>query len=454
MPYNALSGFFRLLRLQLSEGFSRNQNFGVYSSLELTRRFFVGPFLFLQLAFLFNLVLTFRYFSIDVGAWWIFSPVADGWCDTTRGEGIGGHCFGDYALTEKIAGEEDPWANSITGSFNYPAGALLIFLGLGHLRDFLGDPNIGLTVFLALTLLALAIPALMVRSPVSWGSRILLVMGSLSTIPSLLVIDRGNSVGIAFGVLFLGVYALSRRVFFWAALLIVLAALIKPQYALFAILFAAQRKWMHFFWVATSIIFTQLIAFSAWPGDFPAKLGRSTRAIAGYSGNWDFDQPELPNYSIARGVLDALGWLLPDFRTELHAMVYLWAFVLLVFAVIFARHVSFLTLLVVIGTISSFAVSVSWGYYAVIALMYVFFMAETDSDSLVTTRGWPLGHAVIGLAAALTLGRIIIPVVSETTGQPFSNSTSIGFMWLLIATVFVFMEVASRKKKEKEGASA
>lgn len=408
---------------------------------------FTSFFLVLQFSFLFHLVTLYRYLAIDIGAWWLFSPPTDGWCDTSVGQGIGAHCFGDYSLTARIASESNPWSNSLTGSFNYPAGGLIIFRALFTLEELLGIQNFGLFVFLILTIISLALPSILLGAKTPFVLKTLLAVGSITSLPGLLIIDRGNSVGIAFAFLTLFVFFYSQKKDSKAIVFLVLASLIKPQFAIFFLIFFFRRQWKYALLSLTSIATSQIAAFALWPSAFPDSLRQSISAVVGYSSNWDFSNPTLPNYSIGRG----LNLLLTMFQVE--AQNYIQIIVIVVLSLLsvvlfaYSQRMTTLTLLVYLGTVAAFGINISWGYYAVIPIIYLFTLLRSDASC--SRQSSSLASTIVAIGSALTLARVIFLLPTSEGWIAIENTPTIGLMWLAISVILMFLDIKEDHKMRK-----
>ncbi|WP_373121626.1 hypothetical protein [Mycobacterium marinum] len=99
------------------------------------------------------------------------------------------------------------------------------------------------------------------------------------------VIDRGNSVGLVtpMGLVFL--VGLHRRRWKLVTVMVVLAALVKPQFALLAVALFAARQWRLGGIAVVGIAFSNLAAYLLWPRDLPRTIGQSIHGILNYGGS-------------------------------------------------------------------------------------------------------------------------------------------------------------------------
>jgi hypothetical protein len=427
---------------------SRNfQSIPKENSSKFPMSIFLLLFLTLQLIIIFNVFTVFRYFSIDVGDWWLVSPPHDLWCDPSKGEGIGLHCFGDYSLTAMIASESNPWNNSIVGSFNYPAGGLLLFKLLSSLELVVGIQNLGLFTYLFLTVISIAVPALLLSKQISLDQRILFSVGSITSLPALLIIDRGNSVGIAFAFVFLFIYFYKKGKIGQSILFLVISSLIKPQFAIFLLLLLFHRKWKQFFISTWAIGISQVASFLAWPNALPNSLEQAFRGILGYSSNWEFTNLEIPNYSIGRGFMGVATLFGINFSNQVQGIVVLILFFMSVTIFLLFKQISTLTHLVFLGTAASFAVNVTWGYYAIIPILYIYVLVQFDFDE--RTKTSLLSKSLVAIASALTLSRFIVVIPSSREWVIIDNTTTIGLMWLIISILMVILDWNKSRNKQE-----
>jgi hypothetical protein len=409
--------------------------------------FFLFLFLFLQFILILNVFTVFRYFSIDVGAWWLVSPAYDGWCEPSQGEGIGLHCFGDYSLTAMIASESNPWSNSMVGSFNYPAASLLLFKVMSSLELFIGIQNFGLFTYLALTIISLAIPALMLGKQTPISQRILLAVGSITSLPALLIIDRGNSVGIAFVFVFLFIYFYNKGRIGQSIIFLVISSLVKPQFAVFLLFLLFHRKWKHFIISTLAIGISQVASFLAWPNAFPNSLEQALRGIVGYSNNWELTNLSIPNFSIGRGFIGVATLFGINVSNQVQGIVAFVLFLITVAIFLLFKQISILTQLVFLGTAASFAVNVSWGYYAIIPILYLYVLVQFDFDE--RTKPSPLSKWLVAIASALTLSRFLVVIPTSEGFEVIDNSTTIGLMWLIVSFSAVLLDWNKNKTRKE-----
>jgi hypothetical protein len=297
------------------------------------------------------------------------------------------------------------------------------------------------------TIISLAVPALMLGRQFHVNHRFLFAFGSLASLPGLLVIDRGNSVGIAFAFVFLFIYFYKKGQIKLSIVFLVLASLVKPHFAVFLLLFLFRRQWRNLLISTSSIVLSQIASFLAWPNAFPASLERAFSGIVGYSGNSDLTDLSTPNYSISRGLIGIATLFEIDASNQIQAIV-ITILVLIAFVIfLLSKSLSTLTQLVFLGTAASFGVNVSWGYYAVIPIIYLYFLVRSNSDQ----RADPAHSStvLVAIGSALTLSRLIFVVPSSVGWEVIDNTTTIGLMWLIISIAMVILDWNKNKTQQE-----
>ncbi|WP_256999815.1 glycosyltransferase family 87 protein [Mycobacterium intracellulare] len=191
-------------------------------------------------------------FSVDMLSTFL-GPPEDCWLDWHMS--IGRHCFSDYSMVVSAGLQPDPYSYEVSLPIgNYqplaiggPAAAMLPHLLFGLPAHWLGMPLLGLIGYL----LALTIGVL---SPAFWASRgargiervVVFVALGAAAIPAWAVIDRGNSAGFIVPVALIYLVALRRERWGLVALMVVLAAVIKPWFIVMGVVLLVTRQWRTF----------------------------------------------------------------------------------------------------------------------------------------------------------------------------------------------------------------
>ena len=129
-------------------------------------------------------------------------PVRDGWC-TPGIEGLGVHCFGDLYAPISVASQSNPWSDGL--NLAYTPLNLFYYKVLGSsLFGSLGSHTSLLANF-SFTVLAFCIPGAYIwrnQHKFEWVSGKWVLLISLTSAPTLVMIDRGNSSFLLFPLLF------------------------------------------------------------------------------------------------------------------------------------------------------------------------------------------------------------------------------------------------------------
>jgi hypothetical protein len=97
-----------------------------------------------------------------------------------------------------------------------------------------------------------------------------------------------------------GSTSLCRRRWGLVALGVVLAALVKPQYAILVVVLFAARRWRLGGAAVAGVILTNVAAYLLWPRDFPGTIGQSIHNAVGYT--WWGPISDWRNASFANGL--------------------------------------------------------------------------------------------------------------------------------------------------------
>ena len=259
-----------------------------------------------------------QYYSVDVFSSLVFPP-EDCWRDW--GMNIGRHCFSDYAAVVDAGMRPNAWApypiSPAWGTHQeswilYPPAAMMPHMLFGLLGKWLGAPRLGLIGYL----LALTIAVL---SPAVWAARgarglervaLFVALGAVA-IPAWAVIDRGNSVGFVVPIALVFLVALRRRRWGLVAVTVVLAALVKPQFAVLTVALFAARKWRLGSLAVGGVAISNLAAYLLWPRDFPETITQSIHNVFDMMGSFQM-LVTMQNVSFGKALL-----LFPD-TVKLH----------------------------------------------------------------------------------------------------------------------------------------
>ena len=252
-----------------------------------------------------------QYYSVDVLSSLVSNPED---CMINWGPHIGRHCFSDYQLPVSLGMRPNPWEPYplfMPPDFqpthnNYPAAAMVPQLIFGLLGKWLHAPQLGLLGYLLVLTIAVLTPAVWAARGARGLERIVVfVVCGAAAIPAWMVLDRANSVALLAPVGLVFLLALCRHRWGLVAIMVVLATLIKPQFAVLAVALFAARQWRMGGVAVAGAVTSSLAAFLLWPRNFPATITQSIHSML------NFASPQvatgLRNVSFGRALL-----LIPD----------------------------------------------------------------------------------------------------------------------------------------------
>lgn len=231
-----------------------------------------------------------QYYSIDVLTS-LTGGAQDCWLDW--GTQIGRHCFSDYSIVVGLGMRPNPWeryplflpwVNYQAGGSNYPAAGMLPQMFFGIIGAWLRNPRVGLLGYLLVLTGAVFTPAVWAARGARGLERVVVfvALGALA-IPAWAVIDRGNAVGLVVPIGLVFLVALRRQRWGLVAIMVVLAALVKPQFALLVVALLAARQWRLGGIAVVGVVCSNLAPYLLWPRDFPETIFQSVHSALNYS---------------------------------------------------------------------------------------------------------------------------------------------------------------------------
>ncbi|AEV70954.1 Protein of unknown function (DUF2029) [Mycolicibacterium rhodesiae NBB3] len=253
-----------------------------------------------------------QIFSIDVFSSLLAVP-EDCWLDWDLN--IGRHCFSDYAQIVPAGLQPNPWTYEFSlpwGDYEPfplggPAGEMVPHMLFGFPAHLVGSPRLGLIGYMFALVVA-------VLSPAVWAARgthgvervVVFVALGAAAIPAWAVIDRGNSAGFLVPIALLFLVALSRRQWRLAAIMVVLAALVKPWFVVLVVALFVARQWRWGGLALAGVLVSNVAAYLLWPQDFPKTIMQSINNVSAVASS-PGALIDLRNVSFGRALL-----LLPD----------------------------------------------------------------------------------------------------------------------------------------------
>lgn len=207
------------------------------------------------------------YFGVDVAASLSFHG-ADGWCDPAV-SGLGVHCWGDWAAIRFHAlGDAAGTAEAV-----YPLSSRLFRLPFEAVSAML-SPFVGLFCFITACATALIAPWVRATRDLSLNHRVVVIsLAGVLTAPVAITLDRGNVIAFVVPALYLWLIGIRDRRPAWILLGVVLAAAIKPQLALLAIVFLSLGQAIWFLRAVIAVLLVWLLPLGIG-GDLQGALNR------------------------------------------------------------------------------------------------------------------------------------------------------------------------------------
>ena len=273
--------------------------------------FFVGMLLALLANFLVS-----SYANLKPTEMLIFHS-NDGWCESDT-EGIGNHCFGDFAYGFKQEStsllNDSPW--TVNKNWTYPPLALLYFKPFYQLKILTGNPSIPLYTHLLISIFCLLFPVLhlFTRKIISLRRSFIISTIILCLAPSLMIIDRGNNLVVLLPFLYLFYIKFLQEKYNVAVVFIALMTIWRPQMFLLSLAFLPRRQWyMIIKTSAMSVAFLVTSFFVYQPGKFIENISawlensRNYQGIqtlpSGFPTNWSFANSSSMIFDLLRKLL-------------------------------------------------------------------------------------------------------------------------------------------------------
>lgn len=422
----------------------------------------LGFVIFLDLILLFSSIIAESYYNlVTVGTGF------DGWCDKNV-FGIGVHCFSDYTLTDLIVNEQNPWNSQYISPQNYPAAALLITLLFSKLGTALSSPQIGLVLYLISMSLCLLLPSIWATKGKKPYLKLLVVsVTGIASVPAIMALDRGNSVGFVVPALLLILIGIENRNTTYFVTGIMVASIVKPQFAFLLILPFVLARWKVLYISLMGVIVVQIVPFVLWPSNFPATIQQAVQNTLSYGGLPDFKTHFPTNVSVASSLFELTSLANPsNYENEIPQFIqqhpsqitfvivvifYLWSFIV-------RKYLPTIFVSIYTFVFASTLATVSWSYYLVFAIPVAALILRDPANSEIGNKSsfqgvadrisnhpvaYKLSFLFLLPAVSFTLSKFIIPNYTPNSDPyPFSSvelSTSLwiisGFSTLIIYTL-------------------
>ncbi|WP_241011027.1 glycosyltransferase family 87 protein [Mycobacterium camsae] len=420
--------------------------FGTLIRFQSERTILIGTVLSLSAVSAVTVFVLSQYLSVDALSSLVFIPDD---CYLDGGVKVGRHCFSDYTLPVSFGLRANPWepfpvhlqAGVKLASSNYPAAGLVPLVIFGVLGKWIGSPQIGLVGYLMALTIAVLTPAAWAAHGARGIERIVVFIAcGVAAVPAWMAVDRGNSAGFLVPIALAFLVALARQRWILVAVFVVLAAMVKPQFALLVIVLFAARQWRWGGAALAGILVSNMAAYLLWPRDFPQTITQSARSIAGYGDNSFEALVTHLNVSFGKALLavpDGLkaqetGGKIPDGFLAGPRTLIGYVIVLLVVAsvVVLGRRIPPVMVGIVLLATAALFPALSFPYYLVFVLPVAALVVRDpngppgagifDQLASVGDRRRAVGLSVT-LAVALSIAHIALPGppmhVGNTTGQ-------------------------------------
>jgi len=415
-----------------------------------------------------------QYYSVDVLSSLLYPP-DDCWVGLPTN--IGRHCFNDYTIMVAGGMRPNPWepypilvfSHYVPTHNNYPAAGMIPHVVFGLLGKWLGAPRLGLLGYLFVLTIACLTPAVWAARGARGLERLVVFAAcGVAAVPAWIAIDRGNSVGFIVPIALAFLVALCRQRWGLVAVMVVLAALVKPQFALLAVALLAARQW-RLGWIAVvGAVLSNLAAYLLWPRDFPGTIVQSIQGTLGY-GNFE-SQTDIGNISFGRALLmipdtvkiSQTGGEIPDgFLAGPRSLIGYGILVVVVVCVLaLGRRIPPVMVGIVLLAAVSLSPAVTHTYYLVFVLPVAALVVrgpDGPPGSGIFDRLAALGdhRRVVGicvsLAAALSIVQIAVPILKTQVGTgepgvlgivrfaPLISTTAVltPFLWLIACAAII-----------------
>jgi hypothetical protein len=239
---------------------------------------------------------------------WLLSWMAeDRWCPSP-GDGVGVHCFGDYFTVADQLRQGELWTDGPYpfGVSNYLPAGTIPFAPFTEVWNLTGSARLSLILYLLALAIAMAAPALWAaRAHRGWALPIVLLLCAMTT-PFMGTLDRGNSIGFVVPAVLGTWVAVIRGNQGHAVIWMAVATTIKPQFALLALVFIAQRQWRRLLQVGALSLAAQVVGTVLMSPQPLADLRAALGSAAAYSEGGAVPAIGHGNFSVGKSLADLL----------------------------------------------------------------------------------------------------------------------------------------------------
>lgn len=394
----------------------------------------------------------------------------DGWCDLKL-YGAGEHCFSDYWSTKHFLEKANPWFGE---PWNYPAAAMLTTFFSSILGKLTENPQLGMWIYLTLMAISISVPAFWAgRGKPVYMRLIVIGLFGITSIPALMALDRGNSIGFAVPGLLMFLIGISKNNNLITAAGILIATTTKPQYVLLAFALVVLWRWKAFLITFVAVGLTQVCSFLFWPSAFPGSILLSISNTTNYGVNPDlaFDYP-ISNSSISSSLFELFTFWEDDASTSLFGKMFqnnqsivpiAITLVFLIWSFALRKSLPPELIAIYLSAFASTWVSLSWAYYFVFAIPIAAIILRDPKRDLklpgwqgvgnrseINTTAKRLSILLLTLVTSLTLSKIIVPFITRPPGPyPLNSSQITTSFWVISALVTLITWSIVRKDSKQ-----
>lgn len=239
---------------------------------------------------------------------------SDGPCRPIQIAGMDPHCWMDYSqfigLDGLTIGPEDNQFIS-----NYPPISRIVFRMFEVLGLWTGVGP-ALIIFLALSLVGLAIPAWWASRGQAWPDRLTVIaLLGIGTLPTLATLDRGNNLGLLMPALLAFAVAVLTQRYRTAAVMIVILAQFKPQFLVLLLALMALRQWRSAIESFLASMVVMAVSFVAFGTQALSQMRLFVEYLVKFNGYQPLSDGYPTNISFARAIhvlVSTVVGLLPD----------------------------------------------------------------------------------------------------------------------------------------------
>jgi hypothetical protein len=286
-----------------------------------------------------------------------------------------------------------------------------------------------------------------VLSPAVWAARgargleqvVVFVALGAAAIPAWAVVDRANAVGFAVPIFLVFLVALCRQRWGLVATMVLLAALLKPQFAVLVVVLFAARQWRLGGITLAGVVISNIAAYLLWPRDFPDTIWQSIHNAL------YMDSALSSHERLATNVSFANGLFLPDNTAARSLIGYIVLVVLVICVLALGQRIAPVMAGITLLAAASLFPALSTRYYLVFALPIAALVArdpDGPSGSGIFDRLGDRRRAVgisVTVASVISIAQIAVPGTRQPTDfdMVWTTSALAPGLWLLACTVIV-----------------